>query len=303
VSCYVVKKTIPIILSCNVPEIEEGITVFVPSSSYELKDEVQMGQDIFKSLKADNQDIPVPKTTTLSWRYLRKTNRHRAFDEYNSTITTYQDKIEYVVESRYIDTIALFKLKATSVKIELFNIDDDTFSNSLSTQEFDTVERDVHNYTSYITAQGEYQDILVSNLFPYFDTKLRITISNPSKDAEVGNIIYGRKYDLGLTLIDPQPTHELKNLYETTIDEETGTIQQVPILPTESGTISVIIPTNQIDRTKNILKKFMGEAHLWIAIQKNKKLPNLVFYGFYQRITTPIGLQMTTRNIEITGVP
>ncbi|PLY08890.1 MAG: hypothetical protein C0625_01650 [Arcobacter sp.] len=301
-SCYIVDPVEVELLESNIPDAEDGITQFVEGTNYDLGVTVQKGEDIFESLIANNTSIPVATTTTIDWEYVRKANKWAAFDSFNSTITTNAEKIEYVVKSRFVDTLAFIKLKALSVTVERFDLADDTFSNVLEVQTFQTFKRDVYSVYDMLMADHEYQDTLIVNLFPYFDVKLRISIELPNGIAEVGNMPYGRKKDLGLTLISPAPVHELKNLFDITLDERTGIVKKVPILPIEGGTIPVINNINQIERTKNIFSKLIGKAVLWIAIEKTENIPSLVLFGYYKRITTPRdNLKTITRNIIIEG--
>ena len=307
------------ITDSNIPEGEEGITVF--SGSHSLGDIVQKDGCVYRSEKDSNTSTPKNKLSTLEWTYLYQVNRYRCFDEYNSTITSYPDRIEYVVDSRYVDTVAFFKLKAQKVIVSVVTDETKTLENAEDGQILDadgntiitgdnvlfhveqkTVFRDVYNYTSYVTAQGDYQRTLVLSVFPHNAANLKITIVNEGATAEVGNIVYGRKYDLGLTLADPQPFLEHSNLFEIDRDEETGRIKSTPIVPLEDMTIPVLTETRQLERTNNKLLDLMGKACLWVALERTDRLPNLVVYGFYQRLETPISLNWTQRELIIKGV-
>lgn len=302
-SCFMVPKNNVTILESNLLDADSSYEQW-STGSYGLGVEVQHGEDIFRSLEDANTAEPISETLTLSWKYLKKANKWAAFDDKNSTLTTNLLKIEYVVESRYIDYIGFFNLKADNVKVELFNINDDvTIATPLSIAEEKTVFRDTYSHSSYITAIGEYKKIVLMDLFPYYNTKMRITISASSGFVSVGNIVYGKKYNLGMTLANTSLTMDIGNLFDIDIDSETGVIKQVPILPRKDLTIPILIETKDWERVTNKLTELMGQSCLYVAVSQIKGVrPNVAIFGFYKNIRTPIGAEYTQYELVIKGV-
>ena len=109
-----------VLLSSNVPSIEDDIEVFDYSKTYSLGEIVQKDECIFESVKSENKDVPVANQTSPSWLYKGKVNKLRMFDDYMSTVTKYPEIIcEFRVSD--IDTVAFFNLQAISVKVELYD--------------------------------------------------------------------------------------------------------------------------------------------------------------------------------------
>lgn len=299
---YIVPKKQVVILESNILDADSNYVQFDLGNSYNLLDEVQYGEDIFRSLKADNTDTPVAQTTTLSWKYLKKANKWAAFDEYNSTKTTHETEVMYIVESRYVDYIGIMNLKASKIKLELFNLDDDVnVSSPIWTYEENTFYRSSYNYSEYITKEATFKRTFIQDIFPYYKTKLKISITGTN--VEVGNIIYGKKIDLGIVLDNNGLVSDLGNLIDIEIDSNTGNIKQVPIMPRKDLTIPVLIETKDYERVKNVLEDYLGTACLFVALKGVKnKLPNVALYGFYKNIRTPIGAKYSEYELLIKGV-
>lgn len=298
---YIVPKKQVVILQSNLTDTDSNYTQFVPGTSYDLGAEVQYGQDIFRSMDANNTSIPVTETTTFGWKFLKKANKWASFDPYNSTKTKHVSEIMYVVESRYVDYIGLIELRANNVKLELFNLNDDiATAEPVWAYEEKTFYRKCYNYSEYITKDGTFKRTFLKDIFPYFSTKLKITITGTN--VEVGNIIYGKKIDLGMVLINGLVS-ETGNLIDIEIDSETGNIKQVPIMPKKDLTVPVLIETKDYERVKNTLEDYLGLPCLFVALKgATNKLPNVALYGFYKNIRTPIGAEYCEYELIIKGV-
>jgi hypothetical protein len=299
---YLIPKREVVILDSNLPDIDSNYTQFISGTSYALLAEVQYGQDIFRSLEANNMDIPVAQTTTIKWKFLGKANKWAAFDEFNNTKTKHETKVMYVVESRYVDYIGILNLKAKHVKLELYMMDDDIETiEPLRSYEADTFTRKSANYTEYAINDGTYKRTFLQSIYPYYGTKLKIEITGIN--VEVGNIIYNRKIDLGMVLANSSFALDAGNLIDIEIDSVTGNIKQVPILPRNDLTIPILMETKDYDKTTNFLQDYKGEACLFVALTEVKnKLPSIAIYGFYKNIRIPIGAKVCEYELLIKGV-
>ena len=214
---YIIPKKQAVILESNLTDIDSNYTQFVPGTSYAVGAVIQYGEDIFRSVDNNNTATPVAGTITFDWKYLKKANKWAAFDPYNSTKTIHATEIMYVVESRYVDYIALINLRANKVKLELFKLEDDvTIAEPLWSFEENTFYRKCFNYSEYITKDGIFKRTFLNDIFPYYGTKLKITITGTN--VEVGNIVYGKKIDLGIVLANNGLVSDLGNLIDIEIE-------------------------------------------------------------------------------------
>lgn len=298
---YIVPKRTVTILDSNLSDTDTNYTQYVTGTSYALGIEVQYGQDVFRSLEANNTSIPIAQTTTLKWKFLQKANKWAAFDEFNNTKTKHPTKIMYVVESRYVDFIGIMGLKANNIKLELYKIDDDiAIATPLWEYEEKLFYRKCYNYTEYITKDGVYKKTFLCKIFPYYGTKLKIEITGT--DVEVGNIIYNKKIDLGMVLTNGL-AEETGNLIDIELDTTTGNIKETPIIPRKDLSIPVLIETKDYERARNILDEQLGKACLFIALMQIENVrPNVAIYGFYKNIRTPIGAETCEYELLIKGI-
>ncbi len=298
---YIVPKRNVIILDSNLPDADSNYIQYVVGTSYALEVEVQHGEDIFRSLAANNTVLPIAETTTLNWKFLQKANKWAPFDEFNNTKATHPTKIMYVVESRYVDFIGIMGLKANNIKLELYKIDDDiATAEPLWEYEEKLFYRKCYNYTEYITKDGVYEKTFLKEIFPYFGTKLKIEITGIN--VECGNIIYNKKIDLGIVLASGL-VEESGSLIDVELDTRTGYIKQTPIIPRKDLSIPVIIETKDYDRATNILDEQLGKACLFIALMQIENVrPNIAIYGFYKNIRSPIGAETCEYELSIKGV-
>lgn len=303
-SVLVVEREKVTVLDTNLEKEDDGIDVYDASLTYAVDKDIQKDGDIFISLKDDitSTNQPVPGNTTLYWKYKRKVNYLRCFDPHMNTSTKNANEIMYLVSSRYADTIAFFGLEAQRVKIEIFNFDDEVMNTALKTYEEITAKRDVYNYTTYATSLPEFQKVLAVDIFAYPNAKLKITMSSLDATVSIGNIVYGRKYDLGLMLSEPKPILSTRNIFAKERDLVTGEIQRKQTIIYKELTMSVITTTADIERTENKLEQLNGKACLFIGLRKSASLPNVMIYGFHVDFDTPIGLDQTVREIIIEGV-
>jgi hypothetical protein len=302
-SCFVVPKNTVTILESNIPDEDSNYEQW-SSKAYALGAEVQHGEDIFRSLADDNTAEPIAGTLTQYWKYLKKANKWAAFDDKNSTLTSNPLKIEYIVESRYVDYVGFFNATGQNIKVELFNLNDNVDTAiPIKLKEEQLTFRDVYSHASYITAETEYKKTVLMDLFPYFDTKMRITISATSGVVSIGHIIYGTKYVLGKTLASAGLTMDFSNLFDIDIDSETGEFNEVPILPRKDLTIPVLIETKDWERVTTKLTELMGQSCLYVALNEIKGVrPNIAVFGFYKTLRTPISLNHTQYELIIKGV-
>ncbi len=298
---FIIPKRNVIILDSNLLDTDSNYTQYVAGTSYALGVEVQFGQDIFRSLAANNTILPIAETTTLNWKFLQKANKWAPFDEFNNTKATHPTKIMYVVESRYVDFIGIIGLKANNIKLELYKIGDDIATAiPLWEHEEKLFYRKCYNYTEYITKDGVYKKIFLNKIFPYFGTKLKIEITGTN--VEVGNIIYNKKIDLGMVLTSGL-VEESGSLIDVELDTTTGYIKQTPIIPRKDLSIPVIIETKDYERATNILDEQLGKACLFIALMQIENVrPNIAIYGFYKNIRKPIGAEICEYELLIQGV-
>lgn len=301
--CHVVERTALNLLYTNLATQELSISQFLEGTSYPADKEVQNGENIYRALKENPTEIPTTETKTLEWKYLRKANYMRAFDKYMYTKTISENgTIVFIIEARFIDIVAFFGLKAKTVKIEMFDINDAVMTNPIRTYEQKTSKRDVHSFRSHVAALPEYIRKTIFDVMPHINKKLRITITNGNSRVEVGNIVFGRKYEVGVTLSEPKPVKETVNIYKKEKDAVSGDLIETPSILYQRLIVRVILDNSAVERTENKFDDLNGKIYLFVASRGSPKRPPLMAYGMHKDFRTPIGINKTIREITFEGV-
>lgn len=293
-----VPTQLPIILNSNISQIESGITVFITGQSYSLGVEVQKGEDIFESLKANNTDIPIAETTSLSWAFKRKTNYKRMFDDKMSSTTANLSEIHYELLVSDIDIVCFFGLIATSVKIQLF----DYLNNLRYEKTMETYTRDISDWARWTSAKATYKNIAFFKDIPIiYNATLKFTILNPSSTAICSHIVFGESVDLGITLAEQKPSSSIRNIISKDKQSD-GTVVTTNSMTYKRITAAVLLDTKRASEVQGILEKYTTTPALFIADDREGGIDALVCFGYHKDFDMPIGLDKTEYQLEIEGI-
>lgn len=295
---YVVVPEPVIINSSNVSVIESGIAVWSSSQSYGLGIEVQKGEDIFESLKANNSDVPVAETTTLSWTYKRKTNYKRMFDNSMTSTTANVNHITYELTTNDIDVIAFFGLEATSLKVELRG-----YNNTLIySKEIDLYTRVVTDWANWSTSRAEFRKTAFFREIPFvWGGKLTVNIMNVNGIAKCSHCVFGMSKDLGITLRDPKPVSSIRNVIDKSRQSD-GSIKTENSMTYKRVVANVLLDTSRVSEVQNILEVYTVTPALFVADEQEGGIECLCIFGIYKDFDMPIGLDNTEYQLEIEGV-
>lgn len=295
---YVVVPEPVTIKSSNVPAIENGIPVWATGQSYALGVEVQKGEDIFESLKADNTDIPLAESMTLSWAYKRKTNYKRMFD---SSTTSYTENLITITKeliTNDVDIIAFFGLEATSIKVELHG-----YNNTLLYEkEIPLYTRPVTNWANWTTSRAEFRRTAFFRDIPFvYNGTLKFTITNLNGFARCSHCVFGMSRDLGVTLTNPKPISSIRNIIDKSRQSD-GSIKTENSMTYKRVVANVLLDTSKADEVQNFLELYTVTPSLFVADEREGGIKCLLIFGIYKDFDMPIGLDDTEYQLEIEGV-
>ena len=296
---YVVVPESVVVKSSNVPVIEVGITVWATGQIYALGVEVQKGEDIFESLKANNTDTPAPETTTLSWAFKRKTNYKRMFDNSMTSYTSNSNTIYYELTTNDIDIVAFFGLEATSVEVELIGYNN-TIIYPKKTVELYT--RPVSDWANWTTSRAEFRKTAFFRDIPFvYNATLKITITNLNGTAKCAHCVFGMSRDLGVTLADPKPISSIRNIIDKSRQAD-GSIKTENSMTYKRVVANVLLDTSRVSEVQNFLELYTVTPALFVADEREGGIDCLLIFGIYKDFDMPIGLDNTEYQLEIEGV-
>lgn len=293
----VVPRDEVVVLSSNVPEIEDGIEVYEPEKIYSLGDVVQMQDCVFESIKDENDSAPIREKNSLSWLYKRKTNRYKVLDSYMNTSTSIDNEMIYEFAVNDVDTICFFGLIAENVKIEIFNSDDELVYEDQKT----TYTRYVSNWYEWTVQPGTYKRIIYFRNVPnFYQARLKVTLSLQGGVVSCSHIVYGKSIDFGMTLIDPKPTSSIRNLVAREKNND-GIVKVSNSLIYKRVALNILIDTSRVSEIQAFLEENSIEPMLFIGVEKDD-YDCLTAFGFYKDFEQPIGLDYSQYQIEIEGI-
>jgi hypothetical protein len=150
---------------------------------------------IFESVQASNTgNDPVTDDGTW-WVNIGSTNRWKAFDQYIGDPTIQAASVQWVLQSATtVDSVALFGLVATSITI-VGNVS----GSEVYSKTFDMNDKFVVGdwYDYYFVPLSTKASLIVTDIPPYTNMSLTITVQNPSSNVKVGQLVIGRKVALG----------------------------------------------------------------------------------------------------------
>lgn len=181
----------------DVSVTEADADAYNPATTYAASVQVMTGHKLYQSLQADNTGHD-PATSPDWWLYLGATNAYRMVDEFIYTQTEDDDEIDVTVGADWCDCVALFALAATSVVLTL--TDNDT-EEEVWTETVDLQMGFVSDLYEYFFSPITFATSLVRDIPNLADSSLRIQAIKTGETAKIGNIVVGRRYDLGRLLM------------------------------------------------------------------------------------------------------
>ncbi|HAC70118.1 MAG TPA: hypothetical protein DCF41_00185 [Arcobacter skirrowii] len=292
----VVPRDEVVVLSSNVPEIEDGIEVYDSNVAYDLGAIVQHNGCIYESMKDNNEDTPEYFKSTLSWIYKQRTNKYRMFDDLMSGSTFHENELIYELAVNDVDTVCFFGLQAESVKIEVYKDDELVYTSQKL-----TYERMVSNWWEW-TVQKPSKKRVISfrNIPSFYGATLKVFVVLANGVAGCSNLIFGKGLDFGITLCEPAPTSSIRNV-SSKEKQADGTVKTTISKVYKRVTLSVALDTNRVAEIQNFLEEHSLEPMLFVGVE-NDKYESLVVFGFYKDFDQPIGLEQSIYQIEIEGV-
>ncbi|RHZ91155.1 hypothetical protein D1114_21020 [Cereibacter sphaeroides] len=197
-----------VMASSNVPETD--CPAWAAGTTYALGARVILTAThaIYESVQAGNTGHnPATDTTSTWWIRVGSTNRWRAFDNRTGQKTTRSGTIDYQLTLPSICTaVALVGLSAGSVRVRI----SDAGGTLIFDQTRQLVDRtDVASFFSYFTYAPVYSERAVFEGLPgYVGYTLRVTINAGVGTAEVGEIVAGKMFEFGTTLVDTEISFE-----------------------------------------------------------------------------------------------
>ena len=185
---------------------DSGVSEYVETNTYSLNDQVYV-KDIFPpklytALGAVATYV-YPPDNPDSWTDNGCPNRWKFLDEYITTQTvspTYDTDLVIQVKSNLQNSLALFGITGTNLKIEVLDGSDTIISNQ--TIEIDLINKSaIIDWETYFFSSFLYTEDLTHEIILLHSSKVKITISSDSSGIvpALGSLVLGESCRIGYT--------------------------------------------------------------------------------------------------------
>lgn len=286
-------KVIKPVKITDVQLISTNVTDTVPqwsgTTTYAQNDSVVYGRGIYKSISATNVNhVPGSADGATHWTYITTSNKWAAFDDQvsNASVSTSEDNtIEFTVESKNTQAIALLNVIGSSVEIEVrdANVPNKpvVYSSSYS------LLGNITNWQEYFFNDPDVlrtQAVFLDLPTDYYNTETTIRVSG-SQPVSLGICSFGKLVTLGKTELG---TSSGITDYSVKQTDEFGQTSFVVRAYSKRMSANVLVQNGELNKIQRLLYDLRAVPALWIASTNVNYEESLVVFGYYKDFTTTI---------------
>lgn len=200
----VVDSTILVSSSVPEPDTSQGELLWSPGTSYSVGNVVVRGtthRKYTRLAETPGVNANLPEDTPLLWEDSGPTNRHAMFqhDRNTQTVATSPLVVELALPKR-IDTFGLLGLSAAQAHVVQETTEDIVYD-----KEFGLSRRDTRTATDYcFGAFKQMKNMLRTDLPPYANTTLTVTLTNGSQPVKCAGLVVNRSVYIGKVMADAE---------------------------------------------------------------------------------------------------
>lgn len=250
--------------------------------------------NIYKSLVASNNNNP-PATSPTKWLHIGKTNRWKMFDASVGTKTQKADAIinTLTLSGVRVDSVALMNISAASVTIEQTSVD-----GTVSITESLVSTEGINSMWNWAFEPiVRKKDFAITNLTPYANSTLTITLNDAGAIAECGACVVGQKLELGGTQYGASVSIEDNSLKGK---DDFGNYNIVERSFSKTGDFTLQVNKPFVDQLQNVLAGYRAKPIVYIG---SGEYTSTMILGFYKSFSIVISYpRMSICSINIEGL-
>lgn len=224
-------------------------------------------------------ELIVTDYTSQKWQEIGPSNKYAMFDDQVSTQTISNTPLTVVLETGYINGIALVGLTGTSVTVQAVSGTTTTYEETFALDA--TIITDWYQY--YYEESTPISEIVISNIPPYSQTTVTVTVEGAGQ-VGIGNILFGTSYFLGDTEYGANASI---TDYSTKETDEFGTTTFVKRDFAKRMSARLMLDNVQLRKVQNVLAELRATPCVWTGTDDETYTP-LVVYGFYREFSLEI---------------
>lgn len=249
--------------------LTESTAAWDVGTTYAAGDEVHVvsTKTVYVSAIDSNTGNDPTTSDAATWIIKGAMNKWAAFDAFVANLATRSGSITYTIAATdVVNGLALFGLTADDVSI--------TITDGASQSE--TFDADLLNldhiagswYNWFIGGRPRDREFVFLSL-PYYGptTEIEITITANSGNAQVGQVVLGKVFELGETLAGVNLRSQNFTRY---VEDEFGNLTTIPRASIRKPEIDVFVNSGNVRRGERFLRDIQGRATVFIGSEDVK---------------------------------
>jgi hypothetical protein len=213
--------------------------------------------------------------TTPKWLEISSTNKWKMFDASWGSQTSIATPLTFVLAPvAIINSLALLNVDATSIEVNVTVSAANVYSKTINM----VGGEQVIDWYSYFFELITYKsDLVLTDIPPYSNSTITVSIINTSSTATCGNCVVGNYYDLGATQYGASAGIVDYSVKTTDSFGNTTVVQRTYAKRMSSN---LMINNNIVDDVVNLLASYRSTPLVWVGAESN--YTSLIVYGFYK---------------------
>lgn len=280
------------LMSSNIMESDHP--AYSAGATYASGDRIIYAHSIYESIQNANvgHTPPAVLKSDAWWSYISADNRWAMFDDKVGSQSSHVDSIQITLSPGEINSIALLKLDATDIHIEL-SVDGQV----LYTHSFDLSTSYITDYFAYFFEPVTYKKSFITLDLPiYTDCTVAVSINNYNGVAKCGHCVFGLSAYLGKLTWGGQFSGKT---YSTIEFDQFGEYNFVQRANAKKMTCKIDLQSSDVDDLDSLLSNYFGVP---LVFYGSDLFTVSLIYGIFQDydIVTD-NLASSTCNLSIQG--
>lgn len=230
-------------------------------------------QRVYQCIQGPSTNNP-PDTSPLYWSDKGPTNKWAAFDSQISTVTTGATGLTVVLDTGYINSLALFGLVGSSVTIIATNGAGGPTVYSRTVELDGTIIADWYQY--FFEPSVQLGELVLTDIPPYIG--LRLTVTLTGTPCAIGHLAIGTFYDLGLVEYGAQVGIISFGRKDTSATGIT-TFRAGP--SSKRTSLRFVLPNAQLNKVRRVLASLDNTPCAWVGVD-DTTYTVLTLFGFFR---------------------
>lgn len=285
------------LVSSNVPETDAP--AWDSGTTYAVGDVVMRKHAVYENTEPDNVGKDPPLNPGL-WTRVRATNRWRVFDRTNSSRTTQEDAISYVLAPGLatpmvaaLDLVNCVEIRVRQIDPNYGTVYDKTIRPGPSPVQPDWWEWFFGEW------EGGQTIVIFDGLKNFPNAQLHVDVIG-GDDLAVGQLLFGSPRSWGLEQGILQGARVGRQIYSRREPNQFGDIELVKRPSAKRASFEVVLRAGEVDALQAFLDEIDAELCLFIGSQKYE---STVIFGIFQSADVVLSsFSYSNLDVEVLGV-